>query len=129
MKTLDESVKGELKNIALIYINDELYSDSYPTKTSNGTYNLGVYENEDISVKIKLIKPIDISKLSIATMSVSKYEDFVKNSKFDYSVLFDKNKIKIETTVKEDGYLVIPVSYSDNYRLLIVLITFQLFQK
>lgn len=119
MKTLDESVKGELKNIALIYINDELYSDSYPTKTSNGTYNLGVYENEDVSVKIQLIKPIDISKLSVATMSVSKYEDFVKNSKFDYSVLFDKNKIKIEATVKEDGYLVIPVSYSDNYSVIV----------
>ena len=28
---------------------------------------------------------------------------------------FDKNKIKIDVTTNTDGYLVIPVSYSDNY--------------
>lgn len=119
MKTLDESIKGELKDVALIYVNDELYIDSYPTKTSNGTYNLGVYENTDVRVKIRLIKPIDISKLSLASMSVSKYEDFVKNSKLDYSILFDKNKIKIDTRVNEEGYLVIPISYSENYSVMV----------
>lgn len=119
LKTLDESLKGEFKNIALIYINDKLYSDSYPTKTSNGTYSLGVYDNENVNIKIKLIKPIDISKLTISTMSISKYEDFIKNNKLDYNILFDKNKIKIDVTTNTDGYLVIPVSYSDNYNVLV----------
>ena len=119
LKTLDESIKGELKNIALIYINDKLYSDSYPTKTSNGTYSLGVYDNENVNIKIKLIKPIDISKLTISTMSISKYEDFIKNNKLNYNILFDKNKIKIDVTTNTDGYLVIPVSYSDNYNVLV----------
>ena len=119
LKTLDESIKGELKNIALIYINDKLYSDSYPTKTSNGTYSLGVYDNENVNIKIKLIKPIDISKLTISSMSISKYEDFIKNNKLNYNILFDKNKIKIDVTTNTDGYLVIPVSYSDNYNVLV----------
>ena len=119
LKNLDESIKGELKNIALIYINDKLYSDSYPTKTSNGTYSLGVYDNENVNIKIKLIKPIDISKLTISTMSISKYEDFIKNNKLNYNILFDKNKIKIDVTTNTDGYLVIPVSYSDNYNVLV----------
>lgn len=119
LKTLDESLKGEFKNIALIYINDKLYSDSYPTKTSNGTYSLGVYDNENVNIKIKLIKPIDISKLTISTMSIRKYEDFIKNNKLNYNILFDKNKIKIDVTTNTDGYLVIPVSYSDNYNVLV----------
>ncbi len=119
LKTLDESLKGEFKNIALIYINDKLYSDSYPTKTSNGTYSLGVYDNENVNIKIKLIKPIDISKLTISTMSISKYEDFIKNNKLNYNILFDKNKIKIDVTTNTDGYLVIPVSYSGNYNVLV----------
>lgn len=117
--TMEESIKGSVSNVMMIYINDELYSDNYPTKTSNGIYDLGVYENQDINIKVKLIKPIDIEKLSIASMDVSKYEEFILNNKTDLGVKFDKNKITIESDVNTAGYLVIPVSYSDNYRVVV----------
>lgn len=117
--TMEESIKGSVSNVMMIYINDELYSDNYPTKTSNGIYDLGVYENQDINIKVKLIKPIDIEKLSIASMDVSKYEEFIFNNKTDLGIKFDKNKITIESNVNTDGYLVIPVSYSDNYRVVV----------
>lgn len=117
--TKEESIKGSVSNVMMIYINDELYSDNYPTKTSNGIYDLGVYENQDINIKVKLIKPIDIEKLSIASMDVSKYEEFILNNKTDLGIKFDKNKITIESDVNTAGYLVIPVSYSDNYRVVV----------
>lgn len=117
--TMEESIKGSVSNVMMIYINDELYSDNYPTKTSNGIYDLGVYENQDINIKVKLIKPIDIEKLSIASMDVSKYEEFILNNKTDLGIKFDKNKITIESDVNTAGYLVIPVSYSDNYRVVV----------
>lgn len=117
--TMEESIKGSVSNVMMIYINDELYSDNYPTKTSNGIYDLGVYENQDINIKVKLIKPIDIEKLSIASMDVSKYEEFIFNNKTDLGIKFDKNKITIESDVNTAGYLVIPVSYSDNYRVVV----------
>ncbi len=117
--TMEESIKGSVSNVMMIYINNELYSDNYPTKTSNGIYDLGVYENQDINIKVKLIKPIDIEKLSIASMDVSKYEEFILNNKTDLGIKFDKNKITIESDVNTAGYLVIPVSYSDNYRVVV----------
>lgn len=117
--TKEESIKGSVSNVMMIYINDELYSDNYPAKTSNGIYDLGVYENQDINIKVKLIKPIDIEKLSIASMDVSKYEEFILNNKTDLGIKFDKNKITIESDVNTAGYLVIPVSYSDNYRVVV----------
>ena len=117
--TMEESIKGSVSNVMMIYINDELYSDNYPAKTSNGIYDLGVYENQDINIKVKLIKPIDIEKLSIASMDVSKYEEFILNNKTDLGIKFDKNKITIESDVNTAGYLVIPVSYSDNYRVVV----------
>ena len=117
--TMEESIKGSVSNVMMIYINDELYSDNYPTKTSNGIYDLGVYENQDINIKVKLIKPIDIEKLSIASMDVSKYEEFILNNKTDLGIKFDKNKITIDSNVNTDGYLVIPISYSDNYRVVV----------
>lgn len=117
--TMEESIKGSVSNVMMIYINDELYSDNYPTKTSNGIYDLGVYENQDINIKVKLIKPIDIEKLSIASMDVSKYEEFILNNKTDLGIKFDKNKITIESDVNTAGYLVIPVSYSDNYSVVV----------
>lgn len=117
--TMEESIKGSVSNVMMIYINDELYSDNYPTKTSNGIYDLGVYENQDINIKVKLIKPIDIEKLSIASMDVSKYEEFILNNKTDLGIKFDKNKITIDSNVNTDGYLVIPISYSDNYSVVV----------
>lgn len=117
--TMEESIKGSVSNVMMIYINDELYGDNYPTKTSNGIYDLGVYENQDINIKVKLIKPIDIEKLSIASMDISKYEEFILNNKTNLGVKFDKNKITIESDVNTAGYLVIPVSYSDNYRVVV----------
>lgn len=117
--TMEESIKGSVSNVMMIYINDELYSDNYPTKTSNGIYDLGVYENQDINIKVKLIKPIDIEKLSIASMDISKYEEFILNNKTNLGVKFDKNKITIESDVNTAGYLVIPISYSDNYRVVV----------
>lgn len=117
--TMEESIKGSVSNVMMIYINDELYSDNYPTKTSNGIYDLGVYENQDINIKVKLIKPIDIEKLSIASMDVSKYEEFILNNKTDLGIKFDKNKITIDSNVNTDGYLVLPISYSDNYSVVV----------
>ena len=117
--TMDESIKGSINNVMMIYINDELYKDDYPIKTSNGIYELGVYEEQDINVKVKLIKPIDIEKLSIASMDVSKYEEFILNNKTNLGIKFDKNKITIDSVINTDGYLVIPVSYSDNYRVVV----------
>ena len=117
--TKEESIKGSVSNVMMIYINDELYSDNYPAKTSNGIYDLGVYENQDINIKVKLIKPIDIEKLSIASMDVSKYEEFILNNKTDLGIKFDKNKITIDSNVNTAGYLVIPVSYSDNYSVVV----------
>ena len=117
--TMEESIKGSVSNVMMIYINDELYGDNYPTKTSNGIYDLGVYENQDINIKVKLIKPIDIEKLSIASMDISKYEEFILNNKTDLGIKFDKNKITIDSNVNTDGYLVLPISYSDNYSVVV----------
>lgn len=116
--TMDESIKGSISNAMLIYINDQLYKNNYPTKTSNGIYDLGVYENQNVNIKIKLIKPIDITKLTVGSMDINKYLEFV-NDKSDLNIKFEKNKITIDSNTLKDGYLVIPISYSDNYNVLV----------
>ena len=52
-------------------------------------------------------------------MDVSKYEEFILNNKTDLGIKFDKNKITIDSNVITDGYLVIPISYSDNYSVVV----------
>jgi len=109
-----------IKEKSILYLDLALtMEESIKGSVSNGIYDLGVYENQDINIKVKLIKPIDIEKLSIASMDVSKYEEFIFNNKTDLGIKFDKNKITIESDVNTAGYLVIPVSYSDNYRVVV----------
>ena len=52
-------------------------------------------------------------------MDVSKYEEFILNNKTDLGIKFDKNKITIDSNVNTDGYLVLPISYSDNYSVVV----------
>lgn len=117
--SMDESIKGSVLNTMMIYVNDELYIDNYPTKTVNGICNLGVFENEEVKVRIKLIKEIDINKLSVGIMNIDKYREFVNNYMNYLNIKYDRNKIIINDDITSDGYLVIPVSYSDNYDVLV----------
>lgn len=117
--SMDESIKGSVLNTMMIYVNDELYMDNYPTKTANGICNLGVYENEEVKVKIKLIKAIDISKLSVGIMNINKYREFINNYMYNLNIKYDRGNIIINDNIDSDGYLVIPVTYSDNYEVLV----------
>lgn len=111
INTDDDAIYRSLK----IYINDQLYKAKYPLPTSNGSLYLGTFEEEDVNIKVEFLYSTELSYIDVAVMDKSKFLDFVSKEKVDSEVSFEKNKVLVDVSSKENGLFFIPVVYGEGY--------------
>lgn len=105
-----------LNNAVNVYINDKLYKEDAFLEPDNGVLDLGIYENEIVSIKVEIIKDILVRDVYLGSMDIAKFEDFLDNYYIDTNIFFNKNKVSLNVNVNEDNkILFIPLAYSDNY--------------
>lgn len=99
-----------------IYINDKLYVQKAFGENDNGVLNLGTYENEVVNIKIELRDNVELNAITIGIMDNMMYENFIKNEKIDTKVTYDRNQIKVDLEVNEEGKLLfLPINYNKGY--------------
>lgn len=105
-----------LNNAVNIYINDKLYKEDAFLEPDNGVLDLGIYEDETVSVKVEIIKDILVRNVYLGSMDMTKFEDFLNKYYIDTNIDFNKNKVSLKVNVNEDNkILFVPLAYSDNY--------------
>jgi len=116
LKDLDNNINLDIYQNFNIYINDKLFKEHAITEEDNGVINLGIFEDEDVNVKIELLWDVEMDNITLATMDIEKYESFIEENQAPLKIEYKKNKINIQVDSKEKQMLFLPVSYSDGYQ-------------
>lgn len=115
LELLNSHINSEkIKNYFLfdIYVNGILYSE-YPNKNSTGSINLGVFENEKVSIKLIVKKKINANfkNLYIGLLDCEKVSDFFEGNRFNVDLKYGSNKVNVKYKSNNDKTLFIPISY------------------
>lgn len=108
------SVDDEVINIPILnsYINT-----GYPNTSNNGILNLGLYENEELQIKVITQKDMDASLIHFSTLEIEQYEKmFDVFSNQDSSIEVEGNKIKVNAKINQDNKTIfLPINYDDGW--------------
>ena len=117
-KSIDNKENEKIFNLFDIYVNNKLIMGNYPNKDTNGVLNLGVYEKEEVVVKIILKDNCSLSVMKIGMLNLNKLDNFVKDNYLDYKIEFNNNKINININSKENKILFLPINYNESYSII-----------
>ena len=113
--SLDSSEKINNYNAFDIYVNGELFMESYPNDSRNGSLLLGTFENEQVSVKIVATKNVKVRNITIGLLDLEKLDSFIKREAKDTKVSFKGSNINVVTDGVEGEILFLPITYIDGY--------------
>lgn len=114
--SLYNSINDDIYEQFNIYLNDNLYLKNYPTKDNNGLVNLGIFENQKITIKVEFLSDCYLESLNIGLLDIGKLDNFITNYKLDYDIKFNGNKIEINIDSKNDNkILFLPINYNKGY--------------
>lgn len=115
LRSIDNDInKGILESVN-IYINGILYQEKYPKETNNGLLDLGIYEQEEVTIRLEFTRSIQLSVLEIGMLDLAKYEDFVTDSYLPLEIEYNENQVKIEVTSESEKTLFLPIAYNEGY--------------
>lgn len=114
-RDFDFQDKNKIYKSFNIYVNDNLVMEEYPNIMRNGNILLGEFE-ENIKVKIEVLKDAFVRRIRVGNLSLLKYEEFLSSNPRKVNIKFDGNKINVNTYGKEGEYLFLPVTYLDGYK-------------
>ena len=105
-------VNGKTLNIPTIGNYD---NDKYPEKFANGILNLGLFENEKVTVEIKM-EESDANKVTLALLDFEKYQKLFENQSQQASIEVKGNTITITAnTTKENTSIYLPITYDKGW--------------
>lgn len=119
LKSISNNDNYDIYEMTNVYVNDKLYKKKWPSENDNGVLDLGTYENDIVNIKIEIKEDLDVDQITLATMDLKMYEDFIINEKIDTNIKFNENEIKITVNSDDKKTLFIPLTYSDNYTLVV----------
>ena len=103
-----------------IYVNDELLIDKYPNKKRNGTLYLGEFENATVKIRIEKNnvkgKETLFRNVTVGRIKMSDIDNLLDNYKTNVRVKFDKNNMNIKVNTKQEGIILLPLTYLDGYK-------------
>lgn len=117
LKSTDNNINKTIMDSLNIYVNGKLFIDDYPKEINNGLLNLGTYENQDVEIDIQITKNLNLSTITLGSMSLSKYYDFVNNNGISSPISYNKNNISLSIAVDDEKTLFLPITYNNDYTL------------
>ena len=102
-------------NDKLLYIptKNTLDNNYYPTGYNNGILDLGLYEDENVNIKL-YFGNLDLNNIKFGVFDYEKYTELFDNtSSVDYKQRNGKILINVETE-SENKQLFLPITYSNN---------------
>lgn len=115
LKDIDNNTNQAIYEKFNIYINDELYKEHVLTETDNGIIELGMFQDEEVNIKVEVLYDVELEVITLGTMDVKQYEDFIKSEKIPTKVEYKRNKIKIQVESDKERLLFLPISYNEGY--------------
>lgn len=108
---LVEKVNGA----ATVEVNGKTISDSYPSQMENGILPLGSFENETVTVEIKINKDFSCTSLGVYGLDENKLGRLIENAqKTDVSV--ENNTVAVHCTAKQGDTLLVAIPYNEGFR-------------
>lgn len=95
-----------------VYVNGELFEAGYPNKKTNGILNLGTFEEEKVSIEIKLNKNFSVSDFGLYTLDVNEFRESLETTN---TAKIEKNGDTITISGTGEGYLYIPFCWNEGY--------------
>lgn len=129
LKSLDNSKNIEIFNCFKVYINDQLLNcklsnrfyentdGTFPSTFNNGLLDLGSYYAEDVTIKLEVLRDFDITELSVGSMNIDKFEQFVSTKTASYSdlITYDNNLIYQASTNDNNQMLFLTIPYDEGW--------------
>ncbi len=115
--SIDNSKNKEILESMNIYLNGKLYRGYYPEEIDNGLLDLGIFEDEDVKIRIEFNKSTYLDVVEVGMLDLEKYEDFIQNEKVGLNLSFEKNKIKVKLLSDKDQILFLPIAYNEGYEV------------
>ncbi|MEG1495310.1 MAG: YfhO family protein [Bacilli bacterium] len=116
LRSVDNSINKSIFKTTNIYINNKLFIKDYPSELNNGLLDLGIYENEQVTIRIEFTESINLKTLEIGLLNLDKYEDFVTKNNFNKKIDYQNNQIKVELSSDKEQVLFLPVTYNEGYQ-------------
>lgn len=108
-----ETWESHYKSVA-VYVNGIEIENEYPTQIDNGFLRLGTFNNENITVKIKLLNDFSVKSFGVFGVNLDKLSTSLDKMN-TVEVTHDKNKLYAECDAKDGEYLYLSVPYEKGF--------------
>ena len=99
-----------------VYVNGECVAFSYPAQNNNGLLELGTYNNENVTVELKLLK--DVSCFSFGVFGVDTEQVLaVTQNADDARFTVKRNMITANLNSSHIGEMFLSLPYNDGYKI------------
>ncbi len=115
LKDLDNNTNQAIYEKFNIYINDKLYKEHALTETDNGVIEIGMFQDEEVNIKVEVLYDVELEVITLGTMDVKQYEDFIKSEKIPTTIEYKRNKVKVQIDSDKERLLFLPISYNEGY--------------
>ncbi len=112
-KSLVNKENEEIFHAFSIYVNDTLFLQDYPNKDFNGVVDLGVFEEEEVTVTLHVDKEIPLPLISIGLLDLEKLNTWLEEAP-TFELTFDSKEITISSE-DQKGILFLPLTYLEGY--------------
>ena len=106
------SVEEDYVNSVEVWVNGELRVGSYPTSTVNGIIDLGTYEDETVTVRVRVLKDFTATSFGLYTFDAERAAAAVSSAE-TASITVDGSTVT--ATADTSGYVYLPVSWSEGW--------------
>lgn len=98
-----------------VYVNGVKKSSKYPVNTQNGLLNLGTFTNQDVTVKINVLKNLNCRSFGVYAMDDDLLEKEL-NAVDSANLSVVGNKISGSFTSDSDGFIFVSVPYNQGFK-------------
>ncbi len=87
----------------------------YPISNNNGILDLGIYENEIVTISMERIIGEDLNDLQFGILNLDKYYKMFQQTFEPIEIKVEKNEVTISANVEKDSKLFIPINYDKGW--------------
>lgn len=97
-----------------VTVNGNMLRDNYPTKTDNGFLLLGTFENEQVEIKLKAKKNLDVTSFGVFGIDAEKLEEAVSRTR-SVDMTYKRGVLKGTVTSDGENACLLTVPYSSGF--------------